>query len=163
MRKQWKQWQAVYPWAPESLQMVTVAMKLKDACSLEEKLWHRRQHIKNRDITYQQRSISHLVKGPSSQSYDFSNSHVCMWELHHKENWAQKNWCFWSIVLVKTLESPLDCKEIQPVNLKENQSWIFTGRTDAEVPILWPADGKNWLIRKDPDVGKDWKWEERGW
>ena len=83
-------------------------------------------------------------KGPSSQSYGFSSSHVWMWELDHKEGWAQKNWCFWTVVLEKTLESPLDCKEIQPVNPKGNQSWIFIGRTDAaaETPILWLPNAK---------------------
>ena len=87
-----------------------------------------------------------------------------MWELGHKESWMPKNWCFWTVVLEKTLESPLDCKEIQPVHPKGNQSWIFVGRTDAEAeaPILWPADAKNWLIGKDPDAGKDWRREEKG-
>ena len=87
-----------------------------------------------------------------------------MRELDHKENWAPKNWCFWTVVLEKTLESPLDCKEIQPVNSKGNQSWIFIGRTDseAETPILWPPDGKSWLIWKDSDAGKDWRWEKKG-
>ena len=94
----------------------------------------------------------------------FSSSHVWMWELAHKESWAQKNWCFWTVVLEKTLESPLDCKEIQPVNPKGDQSWISIGRTDAEAetPILWPPDSKNWLIGKDPDAGKDWRREEKG-
>ena len=102
-------------------------------------------------------------KGPS-QSYGFSSSHVWMWELAYKESWVQKNWCFWSVVLEKSLESPLDCKEIQPVNPKRNQSWIFIERTDAEAetPVLWPPDGKNWLIWKDPDAGKDWRQEEKG-
>ena len=87
-----------------------------------------------------------------------------MWELDYKERWVPKNWCFWSVVLEKTLESPLDCKEIQPVHPKGNQSWIFIGRTDAEAeaPILWPPDVKNWLIGKDPDAGNDWSWEEKG-
>ena len=102
-------------------------------------------------------------KGPYSQSYGFSSSHVWMWELDHKEGWAPKNWCFWTVVLEKRLESPLDCKEIKPVHPKGNQSWIFTERTDAEAeaPILWPPDAKNWLIGKDPDAGKDWRQEER--
>ena len=87
-----------------------------------------------------------------------------MWELGYKESWVPKNWCFWTVLLEKTLESPLDCKEIQPVNPKENQSWIFIGRTDAEAgtPILWSPDMKNWLIWKDPDVGKDWRQKEKG-
>ena len=99
-----------------------------------------------------------------NQSYGFSSSHVCIWELDHKESWVPKNLCFWTVVLEKTLESPLDSKEIKPVNPKGNQSWIFIGRTDAkaEAPILWPPDVKNWLIRKDPDAGKDWRQEEKG-
>ena len=103
-------------------------------------------------------------KGLSTQSYGFSSSHVWMWELDYKESWASKNWCFWTVVLEKTLESPLDCKEIKPVNPKGNQPWIFIERTDAEAenPILWPPDVKNWLIRKDQDVGKDWRREEKG-
>ena len=92
------------------------------------------------------------------------SSHVWMWELDYKESWALENWCFWTVVLEKTLESPFDCKEIKPVNPKGNQSWIFIGRTDAKAgtPILWPPDVKNWLIGKDPDAGKDWRWEEKG-
>ena len=87
-----------------------------------------------------------------------------MWELDYKESWVPKNWCFWTVVLEKTLESPLDDKEIQPVNPKENQTWIFIGRTEAEAetPILWPLHAKNWLIWKDPDAGKDWRREEKG-
>ena len=102
-------------------------------------------------------------KGPSSQSYGFSSSHVWMSELDHKEGWVQKNWCFWTVVLEKTLESPLVCKEIKPVNLKGNQSWIFIGKIDAEVEalILWPPDANNWLIGKDPDAGRDWGQEEK--
>ena len=87
-----------------------------------------------------------------------------MWELNYKESWVPKNWCFWTVVLEKTLESPLDCKEIQPVHPKGNRSWIFIGRTDAiaETPVLWPSDAKNWLIGKDPNAGKDWRWKEKG-
>ena len=101
-------------------------------------------------------------KGPSSQSYGFSSSHVWMWELDHREGWMLKNWCFWTVVLEKTPESPLDCKEIKPVHPKGNQSWIFAGMTDAEAetPIIWPADVKNWLIGKDSDAGKDRRQEE---
>ena len=101
-------------------------------------------------------------KGPSSQSYDFSSSHVWMWELDYKESWALNNWCFWAVVLEKTFESPFDSKEIQPVHPRGNQSWIFIGRTEAETPILWPPDATNWLIGKDPDAGKDWRREEKG-
>ena len=102
-------------------------------------------------------------KGPSSQSYGFSSSHVWMWELDYNESWALKNWFFWTVVLEKTLESSLDCKEIQPVHLKGNQSWIFIGRTDAEAqtPIHWLPDAKNRLIWKDLDAGKDWRQEEK--
>ena len=103
-------------------------------------------------------------KGLPSQGYGFSSGHVWMWELDYKESWAPKNWCFWIVVLEKILESPLDCKEIQPVHPKENQSWIFIGRTDAEAetPMFWPPDMKSVLIWKDPDAGKDWRWEEKG-
>ena len=103
-------------------------------------------------------------KGLSSQGYGFSSSHVWMWELDYKESWVPQNWCFWSVVLEKTLESPLDCKEIQPVHVKGNQSWVFIGRTDAEAetPIFWPPDVKSWLIWKIPDAGKDWGQEEKG-
>ena len=117
-----------------------------------------RQHIKKQRHYF-------ADKGLSSQSCGFSDSHVWMWKLEHKESWAPKNWCFWIVVLEKTLESPLDCKEIQPVHPKGNESWIFTGRTnaEAEAPILWPPDSKNWLIGKDPDAGKNWRQEEKGW
>ena len=103
-------------------------------------------------------------KSPSSQGYGYSSSHIWMWELNYKEIWAPKNWFFWSVVLEKALKSPLDSIEIEPVHPKGNQSWIFIGRTDAEAetPILWPPDVKNWFILKDPDAGKDWRWEEKG-
>ena len=103
-------------------------------------------------------------KGPSSQGYGFSSGHVQMWELDFKEIWALKNWCFWTVVLEKTLESPLGCKEIQSIHPKGNQSWIVIGRTDAEAetPIVWPHSVKNWHIWKDPDAGKDWRREEKG-
>ena len=102
-------------------------------------------------------------KGPSSQSYGFSCSLAWMWELDHKEGWTPKNWCFWAVVPEKTLESPLDWKEIKPVNPKGNQSWIFIRRTDAEAraPIPWPPDVKSWLIRKDPDTGNHWSRRRR--
>ena len=101
----------------------------------------------------------------SSQGYGFSSSHVWMWELDYKESWVLKNWCFWAVVLEKMLESPLDCKEIQPINPKGDHIWVFTGRIDAEAetPILCPPDAKSWLIWKDPDAGKDWGPEKRGW
>ena len=110
-------------------------------------------------------NLSYFVnKGLSSQGYGFSSGHVWMWELDYKESWAPKNWCFWTVMLEKTLESPLDCKEIQPIHPKGDQSWVFIGRTDveAETPVLWPPDVKNWLIWKDPNAGKDWQQEEKG-
>ena len=131
-------------------------MKLKDACSLEEKLWQT-QHIKKQRHYFADKVLS-------SQSYGFSSSHVWMWELDYKEGWAPKNWSFWTVVLEKTLENPLNSKETKSVNPKGNQSWIFIGRTDAEAeaPILWLPDGKNWLTGKDPDAGKDRRQEEKG-
>ena len=117
--------------------------------------------LKNKDLQpYMLSSIYYFAnKGLSSQSYGFSSSYVWIWE-----SWVPKNWCFWTVVLEKTLESPLVCKEIKPVNPKGNQSWLFIGRTDAEAeaPILWPPDVKKWLIRKVPDTGKDWRQEEKG-
>ena len=147
----------LFSWAPKSLKMVTEAMKLKEACSLEKSYDKPREWIKKQRHYF-------ADKGLSSQSYYFSSSHVWMWELDHKESLAPKNWCFWTMVLEKTLQSPLDCKEIKPVHPKGNQSWIFIGKTDteAETPVLWPPNVKNWRTGKDPDVGKDWKQEEKG-
>ena len=107
-------------------------------------------------------------KGPSSQNYGFSSSHVWMWELDHKESWAPKNWCVQTVVLEKTLKSPLDSKKIKAINPKGNQPWILTGRTDAkaEAPVLWPPDAKSRLTGKDPDAGQDWgqrEGDDRGW
>ena len=139
------------------LQMVAAAMKLKYACSWKKSYDQPRQHMKKQRHYF-------ANKGPFGQGYGFSSSHVWMWELDYKESWMPKNWCFWTVVLEKTLESPLNCKEIQPVHPKGDQSWIFMERTDAEAetPVLWPLDAKNWLIWKDPDAGKDWRWEEKG-
>ena len=119
-----------------------------------------RKAVTNLDSILKKQRHYFADKGPYSQSCDFSSSHVWMWELE-KEGWALKNWCFWTVVLEKTLESPLNCK-IKPVHPKGNQSWIFIGRTDveAETPILWPHDGKNWPIWKDLDAGKDWRQEK---
>ena len=131
-------------------------MKLKDACSLEEKLWQTSELKKQRHYF--------ADNGPSSQSCGFSSSYIWVWELGHKEGWAPKNWCFWTVVLERTLERPLNCKEIKLVHPKGNQSWILIRRTDAkaEALILWLPDAKNWLIGKDPDAGKDRKLEEKG-
>ena len=155
MGKQCKECQTLFFWAPKSLQMVTESMKLRH-------LLPGRKVMTNLDNVLKSRH--HFAnKGLSSQGYGFSSSHVWMWDLDYKENWAPKNWCFW-IVMLKTLKSTLDCKEIQLVHPKGDQSWVFTGRTDveAETPILWPPDGKNWLFWKDPEAGQDWSWEGKG-
>ena len=135
--------------------MLTAAMKLKDT-PWKQSYDQPRQHIKKQRHYF-------VNKGLSSQGYGFSSGHVWMWELDYKESWAPKNWCFWTVVLEKTLESPLDCKEIQPVHSEGDQSWVFTERSDAEaeIPILWPPDVKYWLNWKDPDAGKDWGQEEK--
>ena len=135
---------------------MTAAMKLRDALLGRKVMTNLDSMLKTRHYF--------ANKGLSSQSCGFSSSHVQMWELDCEESWALKNWCFWTVVLEKTLESPLDCKEIQPVHPKGHQSWVFIGRTDveAETPIFWPPDAKNWLTGKDPDAGKDWRWEEKG-
>ena len=132
-------------------------MKLKMLAPWKKNYRQPRHHIKKQRHCF-------ADKGLSSQSYGLSSSHVWMWELDYKENWAPKTWCFWTVVLEKTLESPLDCKEIQPRHPKGNQSRMFIGWTDAEAetPILGPPDAKNWLTGKDPDAWKDWRQEEKG-
>ena len=114
----------------------------------------------NLDIVLKSRDFAD--KGSCGQSYDLSSSHVQMWELDHDEGWALKNWCFQIVVVEKILESPLGSKEIKPGNPKGNHPWIFIGRTDADAPILWPPDAKNWLIGKDPNAGNDWRQEKKG-
>ena len=155
MGKQWKQWQTLFSWTPKSLQMVTEAMKLRHLLLGRKTIANLDSMLKSRDITLPTKV--HLVK-----AMVFPSSHVWMWELDHKEGWVVENWCF-RIVLGKTLESPLDSKEIKPVNPKGNKPWIFIGRTDAEAetPILWPPDVKSQLIGKDPDAGKVWGQEEK--
>ena len=135
----------------------TAAMNYKMLAPWKKSYDQPRQHIKKKRHYF-------TNKGPSSQSYGFSSSHVWMWVLDWEESWAPKNWWFWTVVLEKTLESPLDCKEIQLVHPEGNSSWIFIGRTDAEAetPKLWSPDANNWLIWKDPDAGKDWRQEEKG-
>ena len=113
------------------------------------------------DSVLKSRKSALPTKVPYSQNYGFSSSHVWMWELDHKESWGPKNWCLRIVVLEKTLESPLDSKEINVVNPKGNQPWIFTARTDAEAPKLWPPDAKSWLTGKGPDAGKDWRPKEK--
>ena len=134
--------------------MVTAAVKLKDACY--KAMTNLVSILKSRDITLPTKV--HLVKTMVFPVVMFG----C--ELDHKESWVPKNWCFWTVVLEKTLESPLDCEEIQPVHPKGDQSWVFIGRTDAEAetPILWPSHVKSWLIGKDPHAGRDWGQEEKG-
>ena len=147
MGEQWKQWQTLFSWAPKSLWIMTADPKLRKHFLLGDKSYDKpRECIKN-------------------QRHHFANSsRVCMWELDCKEGWVLENWCFWTVVLEKTLVSPLDSKEIKPVDPKGNQLWIFIGRTDAEAetPILWTPDMKSWLTEKAPDAGKDWGQEEKG-
>ena len=156
-QEKWKQWQILFLGLQNHWGWWLQPRKEKNLPPWKKNYEKLRQRIKKQG--------NHFAdKGSSSQCYSFSSSHVWMWELHYKESWAVKNWCFWTVVLEKTLESPLNCKEIQPVHPKGNQSWIFTGRTDAEAEalLLWPPDGKNWLIRKDPDAWNDWRQEEKG-
>ena len=125
-----------------------------------------RKVMTNLDSIFKSRDQRHYFanKGPSSQGYVFSNGHIWLWELDCEEGWVPKNWCFWTVLLEKTLESPLDCREIQPVHSEGDPSWVFIGRTDAkaETPVLWPPHGKSWLIGKDPDAGRDLEQEEKG-
>ena len=123
-----------------------------------------RKVMTNLDSIFKSRDITLPTKVRSSQGYGFSSGHGWMWELDCEEGWEPKNWCFWIVVLEKILESPLDCKEMQPVHPKGDQSWVFIGRTDteAETPILWPPDSKGWLIWNNPAAGKDWRQEEEG-
>ena len=158
MREKWKQWQILFSWAPKSPWTVTAAMKFKRLLLLGRKAMTNLESIlKSRDITL-------LTKGLSSQSYNFSSSHVWIWELDHKEGWVPKNWCFQIVMLEKTFESPLDFKEIQPVNPKGNKPWIFTGRTDteAEAPILWPLMWRVNSLEKTLMLGKTEGKEEKG-
>ena len=147
MGKQWKQWQALFS-----------KITADGVCSYEIKkcLLLGRKAMTNLDSILKSRDITLLT-------VCLSSSHVWMWELDHKDGWVPHNWCFQTMVLEKTLESSLDCKEIQPVHPKGDQSWVFIGRTDveAETPILWPPNAKSWLIWKDPDAGKDWGQEEK--
>ena len=149
MGKQWKQWQTLSFW-------------LQNYC----RWWvQRRKAMTNLDSILKSRDMTLSTKVRLVKAMVFPVvMYVWMWELDYKERWALKNWCFWTVVLEKTLESPLDCKEIRPVHPKGNQSWMFIERTDseAETPILWPPDVKSWLIWKDPDAGKDWGQEEKG-
>ena len=158
MGKQWKQWKTLFWGVHKITADGDCSHEIKRHLLLRRKVMtNLRQHIKKQRQYF-------TNKGPSGQSYGFSSSHVQMWELDYKESWGPKNWGFWTVVLERTLESPLGSKEIQPVYPKGNQSWRFIGRTDAEaeVPILWPPDAKGWLIRKGPDARKDSRQEEEG-
>ena len=157
MEKQWKQWQTLFFGLQNHRRCWLQPWNTKTLTPWKKSYDQPRQHIKKQRHYF-------ANKGPSSQGYGVSSGHVWMWELDYKGSWAPKNWCFWTVVLEKTLESPLDYKEIQPVHSKGNQSWMLIGRTDveADAPILWSPDVKSWFIWKDPDAGKDWKWEEKG-
>ena len=145
MWKQWKQWQILLSWAPKSLQMVIQPWNWKTLAPWKKSYDKPRQHIKKQRHHF-------ADKGSSSQSYDFSSSHVWMSDFNYKESWASQNWCFWTVMLEKTLEHTLDCKLIKAGNPKGNQSWTFIRWTDAEdySPILWPSESENWLFAEDP-------------
>ena len=156
MGKQWKQCQTLCFGGSKITADGVTAMKLKDT-PWKESYDQPRQHIKKQRHYF-------ANKGPSGKGYGFSSSPVWIWELDCEEGWARKNWWFWTVALEKTLESTLDCKEIQPVHPEADQSWVFTGKTDAkaETPVLWPPHAKSWLVGKDPDAGRDWGKEEMG-
>ena len=155
MGKQGKPWQTIF-WGSKITADGDCGHEIK------RRLLLGRKTMTNLDSNIKKQRHYFADKGPSNQCCGFSSSHVWMWELDYKESWELKNWCFWTVVLEKIIESPMDCKKIKPVNPKGNQSWILIGRTGAETPILWPPDSKNWLLRKDLDAGKDWRQEEKG-
>ena len=157
MGKQWKQCQTLFWGFQNYCWLWLQPWNYKMLAPWKESYDQPAQYIKKQSYFF-------ANKGPSSQSYCFSSSHVWMWELDYKESWALKNGCFWTVVLEKILESPLDCKDFQPVHPKGNQSWMLIERTDAEAetPILWLPDVKSWLTRKDSDAGKDWRLRTRG-
>ena len=156
MGKQWKEKYNLFRGAPKSLQMVTGTMKLK-----KKHLLPGRKAMTNLDSILKSRDITLPTKVCLVKAMVFSSSHICVWD--YKESWVPKNWSFWTVVLEKTLESPLDCKEIKPVHRKGNQSWIYIQRTDAdsETPILWTTDANNWITVKNPAAGNDWRQEEK--
>ena len=155
MGGKWKQWQILFSWAPKITVDGDCSHEIKRLLLLGRKaMANLGSVLKSRDIT--------LWSSPSNQSYGFSHSLVQVWELDHKEGWVLKKWCFLIVLQEKTLESPLDSREVKPANPNGNQPWIFIGRTDAEAPILWPPYAKSWLIGRDPDAGKDWGQEEKG-
>ena len=159
MGNQWKQWETLISWAPKSLQLVNAAMKLRHLPLGRKTMTNLDRILKSSDITLPTKF--HIVKAMVSPGVMY----VWMWELEYKESWVLKTWCFWTVVLEKTLESPLDCKEFQPVHPKGDQSWVLIRKTnvEAETPVLWTPYKKSWLIWKDSDAGKDWGQEEKGW
>ena len=158
MGKQWKQWQTLFSWAPKITADGDCSHEFKRCLLLGKKVMTNLDSmLKSRDISLPTKV--HLVKAMVFPVVMYGCE---SWTVKKAEQ--LKNWCFWTVVLEKTLESPLDCEKIQPIHPKGDQSWVFIGRTDAEAetPILWPRDAKSWLIGKDPDAGKDWRWEEKG-
>ena len=157
MGKQWQQWQTLFSWLQNHCRWWLQPWNSKTLAPWKESYDKPRWHIKKQRHHF-------ADKGPSNQSYGFSSSRVWMWTLDHQEGWALKNWGLRTVLLEKTFESPLDCKEIQPVDLKGNQPWMFLGRTDteAEALIFCPLDAKSWLIGKDSDDGKYWRQKEKG-
>ena len=158
MRKWWEHWQTLFLGGSKITADGDCSHKIKSHLLLARKV------MTNLDSILKTRDITLLTKVHLVIAMVFFSSHVWMWELDYNESRVLKNWCFWTVVLEKSLEGPLDCKEIKPVHPKGNQSWIFIGRIDAEAetPILWPPAGKSWLIGKDPDAGKNWRWEKKG-
>ena len=154
MGKQWKPWQTIFGGCK-------ITAYGDCGHEIKRQLLLGRKTMTSLDSTIKKQRHYFANKGPSIQCYGFSSSHVWMWVLDYKESWVLKNWCFWTVVLEKTLKGPLDCR-IKPVNPKGNQFWILIGRSSAETSILWPPDSKNWLLRKDPDAGKYWRQEEKG-
>ena len=156
MEKQWKQWQTIFSGSKITADGVC-SHEIKKSLLWQQSYDQPRHHIKKQRDYF-------ANKGLSSQSYSFSSGHVWIWESNNKEGWVPKNWCFWTVVLEKILESALDCKEIKTVHPKGDQSWTSFGRAyaDAEAPVLWPPDAKSQLIRKESDAGKDWRQEEKG-
>ena len=156
MGKQWKQLDDYFGGLHNHCRWWLQPWNYKTLTPWKESYDQPRQHIKKQKHYF-------VNKGLSSQGYGFTSDHVWMWELDYKESWALKNWWFWTLVLEKTLESPLDCREIQPIHPKGHQFWVFNGRTDVEAGslVLWPPDAKSWLIWKDPDAGKYWGQEEK--
>ena len=155
MGKHWEQWLTLF-WGSKITADGDCSHEIESLLPLGRKV------MTNLESILKSRDINLPKNGPSRQGCAFSSSHVWMWELDYRENWVSKNLCFWTVVLGKTLECPLVCKKIKSVDPKRNQSWIFTGRTDAEAPILWPPDGKWWLTGKDLGAGKGWGQERRG-